>query len=170
MDDYELSNKRARIIVLVLLAAVVVLISMPILGSLGVIRIRPSLKNYQEHFGFSLEGVKVKITAYDNEPAFQDPWWAYVAEVSGDRTGTLFDPVEFSENLGQRDVTVVVELIFKEMSNHKKGRIFTQSESGRYEYRTLIYREPSSIKRSFLYVIHDLDADNYCIIRGNTIM
>jgi hypothetical protein len=165
MDNYERSNRRAR---LVLIVPTVVFLALILLVT-GVIKLPPSINKYKDKYGFSLDGVKVKITAYDSEPAFQDPWNAYVAEVSGERAGTLFDPAEFSKDPGQKDVTEVIKLIFLEMSGHEKGLIFDNSRTDRFEYRTLIYRDKVSVKRQFLYVIHDLEADNYCIISGNTI-
>ena len=165
MDNYEKSNRRAYA---VLVVPVIVFIALILLLT-GVIKLPPSINRYKDNFGFSLDGVKVRITAYDSEPAFQDPWSAYVAEVSGDRTGTLFDPAEFSKDPGRKDVTEVIELIFDEMSHHENGLIFDNSRTDSFEYRTLIFIGKNSSKRRFLYVIHDLDADIFCIISGNTI-
>ena len=59
---------------------------------------RPSLSHYQS-FGFSLNGIKVKIVDYYNEGAWQDNWSAYTCKISGATEGSVFDPALMDEEL-----------------------------------------------------------------------
>ena len=59
---------------------------------------RPSLSHFQS-FGFSLDGIKVKIVDYYNEGAWQDNWSAYTCKISGATEGSVFDPALMDEGL-----------------------------------------------------------------------
>ena len=60
---------------------------------------RPSLSSFQNAFGFSLDGIKVKIVDHYNEGAWQDNWSAYICRISGATEGSVFDPALMYEGM-----------------------------------------------------------------------
>ena len=61
---------------------------------------RPSLSSYPSRFGFSLDGIKVRIVDHYHEDAWQDPWSCYAARISGAIEGSVFDPARISQEFG----------------------------------------------------------------------
>lgn len=121
---------------------------------------RPSLSRYQDQFGFSLEGIQVDILDYQNYPAFQDSWSAYVVTAAGKTEGSIFDPSLMSEGLTY-GVNQAWGLMSADMKAEKETPIFHLRDDGNYRSRTFINQQGG---HSHLYVIFDGDENLYYVL------
>ena len=145
-----MGNKRA------LLAILLVLIL--IAGGFYVLS-RPSLKGYQSEFGFSLDGLKVKIEKYYHDKAFRDPCAVYAARITGSKEGTVFDPASMEEGLSDA-VRTVVDHVNTAASNERKGTVIVIADET--ACRSTILQSKSS--REKLNIVYDSAEELYYVI------
>ena len=143
----------------IVIIAVIILLA----GAYAAVRIaaRPSLKQYQSEFGFSLDGLRVKIESDYHDNAFQDPCAVYAAKIEGSVEGTVFDPSGMQEGLPD-SIKDAIRHINSEAETAGKGKIINISSDA--ACRSIILPGSAKDSRAKLDIIYDSTDDLYHII------
>ena len=143
----------------IIIIAVIILLA----GAYAAVRIaaRPSLKQYQSEFGFSLDGLRVKIESDYHDNAFQDPCAVYAAKIEGSVEGTVFDPSGMQEGLPD-SIKDAIRHINSEAETAGKGKIINISSDA--ACRSIILPGSAKDSRAKLDIIYDSTDDLYHII------
>lgn len=143
----------------IIIIAVIILLA----GAYAAVRIaaRPSLKQYQSEFGFSLDGLRVKIESDYHDNAFQDPCAVYAAKIEGSVEGTVFDPSGMQEGLPD-SIKDAIRHINGEAETAGKGKIINISSDA--ACRSIVLPGSAKDSRAKLDIIYDSTDDLYHII------
>ena len=143
----------------IIIIAVIILLA----GAYAAVRIaaRPSLKQYQSEFGFSLDGLKIRIESDYHDNAFQDPCAVYTAKIDGNKEGTVFDPSGMQEGLPD-SIKDAIRHINSEAETAGKGKIINISSDA--ACRSIVLPGSAKDSRAKLDIIYDSTDDLYHII------
>lgn len=125
---------------------------------------RPSLSSYQSRFGFSLDGIKVRIVDHYHEDAWRDPWSCYAARISGSIEGSVFDPALMDEGLPP---VIVNTLALNDGDMAAAGRkpLFKEKAGATYRTRVLVEKLDTSPGnwKNHLFIIYAPEEELYYV-------
>ena len=82
-------------------AALLILLAVFFLAGMTSLRREEDFKWEQNRYGFSLSGIELTILASRKEPAFRDPWYAYLVSAKGNLKGSVLDPALMEEGISR---------------------------------------------------------------------
>ena len=138
-------------------AALLILLAVFFLARMTSLRREEDFKWEQNRYGFSLSGIELTILASRKEPAFRDPWYAYLVSAKGNLKGSVLDPALMEEGIS-RPINEVINA-------YKLDSFFAPVSDGTYYSRTLTPLGEGSRRR--LYIIYDPAEERYCLIEAN---
>lgn len=158
MPDMKENMKNRRIVfgVISLLFLIGIIMFLVVYGR------KPSLREYQDTFGFSLSGLQVDYIDYYHEAAFQDPWSAYHVSLQGDTSGSVFDPHTMEHPLSVKLMQLIHQMNL-EMRGKSKGFSLPEENTGALFYRILSHHNASG-SYSYLYIIFDNNSQSYYVL------
>ena len=87
------------IVICVAVAAIAIIVSQ-----------KPSVAQYEDDFGFSLENINVKTLDYYHHDDFRDSLTIYRVSVTGDVEGSIFDRNKMTDGLSENSEVLLGEL------------------------------------------------------------
>ncbi len=113
---------------------------------------KPSVAQYEDDFGFSLENTSVKTLDYYHHDDFRDSLTLYRVSVTGDVGGSIFDRNEMADGLSED-----AEVLLGEAADLTEGK-------GGFEDLSTI--DPHSSRSMELEAVNNTDASLYIIYYG----
>ena len=111
---------------------------------------RPSIRQYQKRFGFSLEGLNVHIIRREHIDAFQDPGTGYAVTLTNGVQDSDFAPDRMTKGLTEA-AKQAAEHFNSDLKAEGKAPLMTLKENGEYYCR----RFSSKNDNSTFTVIYD---------------
>ena len=113
--------------------------------------LKPSISQYEEDFGFSLNNVSVKTLDHFHHDDFRDSVTIYRASVSGDIDGSIFDPDKMSDGLLSE-----AEVMLKMAADQTKEK---------HNFSDLSSIDPDECKSTVLESANKETDERLCVIR-----
>ena len=138
-------------------AAFLILLAVFFLAKVTARRNEEQFRWEQNRYGFSLSGIELTILASRKEPAFRDPWYAYLVSAKGNLKGSVLDPALMEEGISRPIIEVI--------NAYKLDSLF-RPVSGR-TYYSRILTPLAAGSRMRLCIIYDPAEERYCLIEAN---
>ena len=113
---------------------------------------KPSIEQYEDDFGFSLEKISVKTLDHYHHDDFRDSLTIYRVSVTGDIEGSIFDRNEMADGLSEDAEVLLNEAA--ELTEGKRG------------FEDLETMDPHSLKLMEFEAVNNTDAQLYIIYYG----
>ena len=113
---------------------------------------KPSITQYEDDFGFSLEKISVKTLDHYHHDDFRDSLTIYRVSVTGDIEGSIFDRNTMADGLSEDAEVLLNEAA--ELTEGKRG------------FEDLETMDPHSLKLMEFEAVNNTDAQLYIIYYG----
>ena len=113
---------------------------------------KPSIAQYEDDFGFSLEKISVKTLDHYHHDDFRDSLTIYRVSVTGDIEGSIFDRNKMADGLSESAEVLLGEAA--ELTEGKRG------------FEDLGTMDPHSLRSIELEAVNNTDAQLYIIYYG----
>lgn len=122
---------------------------------------KPSVAQYKDDFGFSLENISVKTLDYYHHDDFRDSLTLYRVSVTGDVEGSIFDRNKMADGLSEE-----IELLLNDAADLTKGkRGFEDLRSIDLSVcRSIELKDTSNNTDACLYIITYGSEDQFIVI------
>lgn len=113
---------------------------------------KPSITQYEDDFGFSLEKISAKTLDHYHHDDFRDSITIYRVSVTGDIEGSIFDRNKMADGLSESAKVLLGEAA--ELTEDKQG------------FEDLVEMDPHSLRSIELEAVNNTDAQLYIIYYG----
>ena len=113
---------------------------------------KPSITQYEDDFGLSLEKISVKTLDHYHHDDFRDSITIYRVSVTGDIEGSIFDRNKMADGLSESAKVLLGEAA--ELTEDKQG------------FEDLVEMDPHSLRSIELEAVNNTDAQLYIIYYG----
>ena len=142
-----MGNKRRtkRTIIIIVICLAVATLAITVLH-------KPSIAQYEDDFGFSLEIISAKTLDHYHHDDFRDSLTIYRVNITGNIEGSIFDKNKMAEGLSEDAEVLLGEAA--ELTEGKQG------------FEDLREMDPHSLKSMELEAVNNTDAQLYIIYYG----